>query len=256
VSSLVLAAACGGAPVVELETSTSLPLALTGVPVDGFPNFAERAMLVAINRARSDPNNTAVGAASACSNRVPAQKPLVLSVEGSRAARFHSRSSIVNDTGLSHNSYCTLKSDIATSGCDGSAACACEAGSECFTCTTLGGCGTTPWTRAAYFNFAANGEVGAAGQGDGFSAVRTWVTECPPQDGHRRILSGEGIDVIGLGFADGASNCWSPFYFGDTGYQGIETPVLPAGVHDPELGADPSFYVSYFSPASAATVTR
>ena len=50
-----------------------------------------------------------------------------------RAARFHCLNLSKTGSGLSHNSYCTLRSDIDTTSCDGSQACACVAGTEAWT---------------------------------------------------------------------------------------------------------------------------
>jgi MYXO-CTERM domain-containing protein len=227
-----------------------------GVPVNGFPSYQERLMLAAINRARADPNNVPLGTASMCSQQYPAQKPLMLNLNGSHAARFHTVNTMINHGGLSHNSYCTLRPDIGTSGCDGSDACACMPGTECFSCMTLGGCGTDPFTRASYFGYSANGEVGAAGNPDGFAAVAAWVGECAGQDGHRSILTSANEDEIGLGYAGPAMNgCWSALYFGDTGFEGVSTAVLPSGAHAPEMGSGPTdLWAAYFSSAPAASV--
>jgi hypothetical protein len=204
--------------------------------------------LMAINRTRSDPNNIAANTKAACSQDYPAQKPLVLSYDGSRASRFHCQNLMVNQCGLSHNSYCTLKTDIAATNCDGSDSCACVAGTEAFNCTTLGGNGTNPFVRDGYFGFSANGEVGAAGYGDGWAANLGWVTECAGSDGHRSILTGGDKDTIGLGYARG-SGCWPTYHFGDTANQGIVTPVLPSGVAKLVTGTSFDFYVSYHDPA-------
>lgn len=239
-----------------MSTSTTARGAV-GVPVDGYPSYTERAMLVAINRTRSAPNDVAAGNSSDCSAQKMPTTPLMLDLNGSHGARFHAKNSTLNMGGLSHDSYCTLRQDVGTSGCDGAEACACEMDTACFSCTTLGGCGTPFYSRAALFGFSANGEVGAAGYSDGFSAVRGWVTECPPSDGHRQILTGDDKDVIGLGFADGGS-CWGAFEFGDTGYQGIATAVLPSGVHVPETGGAGTtfdFYVNYFAAGAAQDVS-
>lgn len=227
-----------------------------GVPVDGYPSYPERLMLVAINRVRADPNNVSLQTKAQCSADYGATPPVVLDHNGSRAARFHCLNLMKTNSGLSHKSFCTLKEDVGTTGCTGEAGCACKPGTEHFSCDTLGGKGTDMGTRASYFGFSANGEVGAAGYGDGWSAVQGWVTECANQDGHRRILTGANIDVIGLGFAAG-TGCWPSYYFGDTGRRTVTLPTLVAGVHHPEHGgATTSFYVNYHdSVGVAASVT-
>jgi len=239
---------------VEHSTSALEPNVPNGTVVDGYPSYQERLALVAINRARTDPNNPAAGTGGSCSAQKAPTPPLTLSYAGSHATRFHSQNLLKTHSGLSHDSYCDLKADIATSGCDGSAACACNAGSECFSCTTLGGCGTDPFARAGLFGFSANGEVGAAGYADGWAAVEGWVTECPPQDGHRQILNGADKNAIGLGHAEGGGGCWQSFDFGDTGVLPGPRPVLAAGVHRPETGSSPDFYVTYASAGAASAV--
>ncbi|MCK6547282.1 hypothetical protein L6R52_15635, partial [Myxococcota bacterium] len=256
-TSLVLAAAllggCSGPGGPAPETATS-SRPLVGVPVDGYPNYQERLALQAINRTRAAPNDVAHGTAAECSATRPATRPLMHAHDGARAARFHSTNLLVNQGGLSHDSYCTLRDDVATSGCDGAASCACVEGTECWSCQTLGGCGTPFYVRAGLFGFGANGEVGAAGYGDGARAVEAWVTECPPADGHRQILTSESADVIGVGFAAG-SGCWGSYIYGNTGYHGVETAVLPSGVHTPELGAGAiELRTSYFSAGPARAV--
>jgi hypothetical protein len=210
-------------------------------------------MLVAINRGRADPNNVPMGTAAACSTDYTARRPLIHNHDGARAARFHCVNSRINAGGLSHDSYCTLRSDIASSGCDGSADCACEAGSEHFNCETLGGNGTSPSTRASYFGFGLNGEVGAVGYGDGWAAVEGWITECAGADGHRRILTGGSASSIGLGYSGGGGTCWNTFYFGDTGASGAAQ-TLPSGVHRPETGGGSTtftFYLNYYDAGGA-----
>ena len=167
--------------------------ALNGAPQNGYPNYAERLMLVTINRARSDPNNHALGTAgstkcpSACATNgtksptcwdtYPAQKPWMYSYAASRASRFHCQNLHQMHFGLSHPSPCTLRTDVDTTTCDGSQACACSANphpNDCGSSTTppwQGG--TTPYVRVGYFGFTPNsyGEVGAAGYTDGWTAV-------------------------------------------------------------------------------------
>lgn len=251
------AAACDPAGEFETPEIATAARTLVGVPVDGYPNYHERQMLAAINRTRAAPNNVPAGNAADCSVQKEPTPPLMLDVAGSRAARFHAKHSTLNMGGLTHDSYCTLRQDIDAMNCDGAAACACEAGSECFSCTTLGGCGTPFYVRTSLFGFSANGEVGAAGHSDGFAAVRAWVTECPPADGHRLILTGADKDVIGLGHAD-SGGCWGTFDFGDTGFQAITPAMLPSGVHVPETGGAGTMfdlYLSYFSAAAATNVS-
>lgn len=248
----VLLLACGA-----VEPTSSPPVAqqrsdaLVGVPQNGYPNYDERLMLVAMNRTRADPNNLALGTKASCSTDYGAQPPLVPSYDGSRASRFHCNNLQVTHSGLSHNSYCSLRSDIGSTGCDGSDACACTSGSEMFSCTTLGGMGTSPWTRTSYFNYPASGEVGAAGYGDGWSAVVGWITECAGSDGHRSLVTSGSFDQAGLGFSRGSGGCWSTFSFSDLASGGGPPPRLVAGVHRPQTGTSFDFYVNYYDPGGA-----
>ncbi|MBW1808474.1 MAG: hypothetical protein JRJ87_09800 [Deltaproteobacteria bacterium] len=219
--------------------------ALAGVPLDGFPNYQERLMLTAINRARSDPNNVLLSTAGECSDDRSAQKPMMHSHKAARAARFHSACLQKNGGGLSHDAYCTLKPDIAETNCDGALECACEPGSQHFNCEEMGGQGTSPWRRCAYFGFGATGEVGAAGYADGWQTVIGWMTECAPHDGHRKMLSSKNMGRIGLGYHGGSGGCFDTFYFGEL-TSGGAIYCLPAGVHYPETGTEIDFYLNYY----------
>ena len=80
-----LVSACG--PEEELTLRT-LGRPLVGVPQDGYPNYHERLMLVAINRCRADPNVEGE-TKSSCSVDRSIHPPLMRNQNGSRAARFH-----------------------------------------------------------------------------------------------------------------------------------------------------------------------
>lgn len=251
---IALAAGCGSAT--PEPTFARLHQPAPGVPVDGYPNYQERLMLLAVNRARAEPNSRALGTSGECggdgSTAFAPAPPLVLDIAGSRAARFHCRSCLRNGGGLSHDSYCELKTDIAQTACDGALECACQPGSAHFNCTTGGGHGTDPWTRCARFGFSANGEVGAVQNSDGWAAVAAWVTECPNYEGHRRILldADQRHSRIGLGFAGGSGDCWDRFYFGDVGSGAANAPRLPAGIHRPEHGSPTRFYLHVTDPGA------
>ena len=72
-----------------------------GVPEDGYPNYHERLMLVAINRGRAEPNSVELGTAGSCggsgSTPFAVSDPLVLNLAGSKAARFHCANCLLND---------------------------------------------------------------------------------------------------------------------------------------------------------------
>src|SRR5262245_30735392 len=92
------------------------------VPQLAFANPWERALLMAANRARSDPAMVK-GPSSAM---YPARAPLVLDDNLARAARFHATTLEMGRAPLMHNSPCLLKPDVASAGCDGNPACACQ----------------------------------------------------------------------------------------------------------------------------------
>lgn len=228
-----------------------------GEPVGDYPNYQERLMLVAMNRARADPNNVAAGTAHDCSGERPAVAPLMWDHDASQAARFHCANLALNGGGLSHDSYCTLRSDIEATGCDGSASCACEVGSECWGCGTGDGCGTGFATRMNLFGFTGSprGENSAVGYGNGWRVVEAWMTESPcttGHEGHRNINTGDNINVVGAGFASGG-DCWPTFYYSDYGaIGGLAIARIPSGIHRPEsggAGSEFAFYGNYYDPA-------
>jgi len=222
---------------------------LVGVPQNGYPTYDERLQLVSQNRARSDPNydhptNDDLDTMGSCSDPLPARPPLDYHLDLSEAARFHCRHSLLNDGGLTHDSYCTLLSTV--EGCDGSAACSCMPATECWTCTSLGGCGTDPFTRMGYFGFTGNAENGAANYADSWDAVLAWITECPPQDGHRINVNRAGSNVVGTGSALGNGTCWDRFFFSDYGNDsGRPIPRIPSGAHRPENGSASTTFTVY-----------
>jgi hypothetical protein len=228
--------------------------ALAGVPMSGYPSWDERLQLVAINRGRADPNNVGLGTSSSCSTVRTASPPLVYNFDAAQAARFHCRNLLLNGGGLSHDSFCTLRSDIEATMCDGAAACACMAGTECWSCATLGGCGTDPWTRTSYFGFtSASGEVGAAGYSDSWTAVEGWITECPATgEGHRLILTDGANTVVGPGSYQAGGGCWSGYFFSDLGSMPVTIPRIPSGIHYPDTGGAGTsftFYANYYDGA-------
>jgi len=260
---LLLGCACSDRGLPELRhtapatVSSRLDPALNGVPQDGFPSYQERLMLTYINRTRADPNNQALGTASACSTHVPPEPPMVYDIAGSRCGRFHAYHLGIGGGGLSHDAYCTLRSDIASSGCDGHTECACEPGTEHFSCESGTASGTNTHTRCAYFgfaNYAALGGVSAAGSSSGALAVRQWSGECPGADQDRIDLLVSGSRSMGLGFFGEGFTCWQSYYFGQIGFLVEVVPVLPAGAHQPERATATTFHVNYFADAAPASV--
>src|SRR3954462_7974815 len=85
-----------------------------GEAKNGFPSPWERGLLMAANRARSDPA-TVKGPNSAM---YPARAPLMLDYDLSRSARFHATTLEFGKAPLMHPSPCVLNADVGTSGCD------------------------------------------------------------------------------------------------------------------------------------------
>jgi len=262
---LVAVAASGActAPVVEEppvdeDRIGTARLPVLGVPEAGYPSYDELLGLVAMNRTRSDPNNQAAQTAAECSTVRDAQPPLLHDHDAAQGARFHCANSSMNDGGLSHDSYCTLRNDIEATQCDGAASCACEQGSECWSCTTLGGCGTGYSGRMSRFGFTGSpaGECGAAGYGNAWSAVTAWVTEnCnSPTEGHRMTVTSGNPNVAGFGTYYG-SGCWPGFQFSDFGtIDGLPIPRIATAIHRPASGTASSeftFYANYYDVAGA-----
>ena len=243
------------------DEPASASFALAGVPTMGYPSYDERLELVALNRARADPNNVPLGTASSCSVTWPAQPPLVYNFDAGQSARFHCVHLGTNSGGLSHDSFCDLRSDIEMTGCT-AASCSCTAGTECWSCATLGGCGTDAFSRMALFGFGGSGENGAAGYADAWAAVEGWVTECPPADGHRSISTSSSYNVVGPGAWAGGGGCWSTYHFSDFGYiGGTAIPRIASGVQVPASGSASTsfqFYANYYdaggSPPSSIDV--
>jgi len=234
---------------------------LLGVPEDGYPSYDELLGLAAMNRTRTEPNNISAGTAATCSVIRDPQPPMIHDHDASQAARFHCTHSLVNSGGLSHDSYCDLRDDIEATGCDGSAACACQAGTECWSCDTLGGCGTGYSGRMSRFGFTGTprGECGAAGYGDFWSAVGGWVTEnCnSATEGHRTTVTAPNRNVVGTGSDFGSGGCWGAYLFADFGeIDGLELPRIASAVHRPQSGSsstDFTFYASYYDAAGDPT---
>ncbi len=222
--------------------------AAVGEPANGFPSALERLGLMAINRARSDPE-TVKGAQS---TSYPARPPVIWSAVLNQSARFHSISLETSDVTLMHPSPCTLNTNVATSGCTGDPSCACASPvpTSCAACATVAStttCGTDPFVRIGYFTsgsgVSASGEVAAAGYGDPIAVVNGWMDEAAGSDGHRKILTDQGTtaNTMGYGHASGA-NCWKTFDVGDSGNLKNPTiPKIPTAAVSPASGAAGTF---------------
>ncbi len=246
----------GDAPPLSQRTSA------VGEPSsDGFPSPAERLGLMAINRARSDPQ-TVKGAMSAS---YPARPPVTYSDRLTHSARFHAVNLEIADVMLMHSSPCPLNTDVATSGCNGDPACACATPvpSMCASCAQVdaeNSCGTAPFTRIGYFtagtDVSATGEVAAAGYSNPMTTVDGWMDEPASSDGHRKILTDQGTsaNTMGYGHASG-KNCYQTFDVGDSGnLKNAVIPKLPTAAVSPFSGAAGTFtfYATWADPTLGA----
>ncbi|HLK90733.1 MAG TPA: hypothetical protein VKZ18_12600, partial [Polyangia bacterium] len=233
-----------------------------GEPTNGFPSAAERLGLMAINRARSDPE-TVKGTSS---KSYPARPPVIWSLQLNQSSRFHATNLELSDVTLMHTSPCTLNTNVATSGCSGDPSCACATPvpSSCAMCAQVADintCGTAIATRLGYFTSGTGigwtGEVAAAGYGDPIAVVNGWMDEAAGSDGHRMILTDQGItsNTMGYGHATGTKECYSPFDIADTGsIKGATIPKIPTAAVSPAGGAAGTFtfYSSWADPSLGA----
>jgi len=232
-----------------------------GEPMNGFPTAAERLGIMAINRARSDPQ-TVKGASSAS---YPARPPVLYSYTLSRSARFHATSLSLTNVTLMHPSPCVLNTNVATANCTGDPACACATAvpAMCAACATVPAtptCGTDPFVRIGFFTAgtttSANGEVAAAGYADPIAVVDGWMDEASGADGHRRNLTDQGITSTTMGYGHSQGGCFSTFDVSDSGNMtGAMIPKLPtAAVRAPANNAAGSytFYATWADPAMGA----
>jgi MYXO-CTERM domain-containing protein len=236
-----------------------------GEPTNGFPTAAERLGIMAINRARSDPQ-TVHGAQSAT---YAARPPVMWSYDLSRSSRFHATHLRLSNVTLMHSSPCPLNPNVATAGCDGNPTCACATPvpAMCAACATVAAvntCGTDTFARIAFFTAGtttrANGEVAAAGYTDAMAVVDGWMDEAAGNDGHRKNLTDQGItsNTMGYGRSAGAA-CFSSFDVSDSAsISGLVIAKLPtAAVRGPTNGAAGSyaFYATWADPVMGAPAT-
>jgi hypothetical protein len=236
--------------------------AAVGEPSNGFPSAAERLGLMAINRARSDPE-TVKGTNS---KSYPARPPVIWSLALNQSSRFHATNLELADVTLMHSSPCTLNANVATSGCTGDPSCACATPvpSSCAMCAkvdAINTCGTAIATRLGYFTSGTNvtwtGEVAAAGYGDPIAVVNGWMDEAAGSDGHRMNLTDQGVtsNTMGYGHATGTKECYSPFDISDSGtIKGAAIPKIPTAAITPTSGAAGTFtfYSTWADPSLGA----
>ncbi|HVT10095.1 MAG TPA: hypothetical protein VHO67_21690, partial [Polyangia bacterium] len=260
---VVVLAAASGAGCRDADQPLSERTGAIGEPSNGFPSPLERLGLMAINRARSDPE-TVKGASSAS---YPARPPVIWSLPLNQSSRFHAMNLRLSDVTLMHDSPCPLKTDVASSGCNGDPSCACATpvGSACAMCAkvaaTSNGCGTPIATRLGYFVAATNvkfsGEVAAAGYADPIATVNGWMDEASGSDGHRRNLTDQGVtsNTMGYGHASGMPACFSTFDVSDSGnITGAAIPKIPTAAVSPASGnaGTYTFYATWADPAHGA----
>ncbi len=264
----VLLLGCSNTSAVPEQSGNSEPVGVSrqavGEQQNGYPTPWERATFMAANRARSDPA-TVKGTASTI---YPAVKPLVLEYPLEQSSRFHATNLQLSDVTLMHTSPCTLKTDVADSGCSGDPMCACMAlpiPVECASCAKAAAendCGTDPFTRIRYFYKPANAEVAAAGYQDPWSLMDAWVDEAAGADGHRTIIDSVGHTtapndqgVAGFGHASGTGDCYGTFDVGDFGPTTTAPPMIasaaPKPISSKAAGAF-TLYATWYDPAGGA----
>ena len=262
--SVLLAAAC-------LAPTAARAQDRAGVPIEGFPNWEERLLLVLTNRARADPQADLADCPEGhCTERAcypdplpPLAYALELNraagyVEDGDAARFHA--SVLNDTGtLDHTSPCPLHEDIGqrylpAGTCEGTVACACQDG--------VTGCGevgcTDAFERMRRFGVGGDRAENLAGTfptpREAFYAWLWEPTSSPAcgftsENGHRKNILTRGLEGMGAGARpDQAQTHWVQD-FGPARLAGL----LVAGVHEPKRGGDATaFRVNFFEPEEKA----
>jgi hypothetical protein len=235
-----------------------------GEPSGTFPTAAERLGLMAINRARSDPQ-TVKGASSAS---YPARPPVIWSLQLNQSSRFHAMNLKLSDVTLMHTSACPLNTNVASAGCDGDPSCACASPTptDCAMCAKVSDpinndCGTSWGKRIGYFlagtNISATGEVAAAGYSDPIKTVDGWMDEPAGNDGHRANLTDQGVtsNTMGFGHASGTPACYNTFDVSDSGnIKNATIPKIPTAAVSPASGnaGTYTFYATWADPTNGA----
>ncbi len=194
-----LLAGCVGAPEPppgQVEQST----AALGEPSGDYPDYDERVVLYATNRARANPSQEGWPS-------YPAQPPLQWNEQLNESARAHSID--MRDTPcFQHNS------------CDNT---------DVFTRIT------TYYTTS----YSEIGENISAGVPDGVTAVHNWLYEigaAAGETGHRDNIFSKDFTLMGVGFAVGGTqyqNYWTQDFIGTP----VTLPALSDGIHFPVTAA-------------------
>lgn len=222
-----------------------------GEPESGFPTWYERMIHVLVNRARADPPAALApcapcGAAGCCADHVcftTPRPPLWWRADLARSSRFHAQNLTATGCGMSHDSPCTLVSNIDAlypGSCDGAAACACADALSC-------GAGDDFATRLSRFGVSNWVAENIAGYGDPVAIFDAWLLENASDatcqwssaNGHRWNILG---DYTHLGVGG-----YGSFTVQDFHRTTAESHRIPAGAHYPETGAvDIAFRANWY----------
>jgi hypothetical protein len=207
---LLLLIGCSAVPVGESHSAL-------GEPSGDFPNYDERVVLYATNRARVEP-------AKENWSSYPAVPPLQWNLQLNQSARAHSTD--MRDTPcFQHNS------------CDGT---------DVFQRIT--GYYTT--------QYQSIGENISAGVPDGVTAVHNWINEigaAAGETGHRDNIFSQDFTLMGSGFAAGGSqftNYWTQDFIGNP----VTRPAMSDGIHFPQSGKSITFGVTWSDAAAPASI--
>ncbi len=242
-----------------------------------FPSWEERVIYVLTNRARADPmkqqKECVPGAYKKCpwfeaadAGCYTPQSPLVWDLGLSKSARFHATYLSKGAQLLGHDNCCTLKANVATSGCDGDPACACETATQAGTCT--GGCTaatTSAATRVSRFTSGYSGEIAHQFYTDPVEIFHGWIDEelatmptCSfgGGNGHRWLILKNAGPRIGAGHhKTTTASCNSPYWVEDFGGGAATIPRIPGAVHYPKSGTATTsftFWANWFHMGGAA----
>jgi hypothetical protein len=221
------------------------PASAVGEGVDGFPNWAERALHQLANRARVDPQLELQSCGTNCAEKAcyAPEAPLYYEHALNRAARFHAAHQSVNGY-FAHNSACTLVADVDARFpdlCNADASCSCVGGVE----ACSGAC--TAWdARIQLFGSSGSGEI-IASPSDPESAFYLWLFEpssapaCSfsQTNGHRWLLL-RSSGAVGFGV--------SGYSVGDFS-SGGDLHEIPSGSHWPRQAASVETWASYYADA-------
>lgn len=226
-----------------------------GVPVNGFPSWNERMILVYTNRARSDPQAMLAGAPgiadAACYSPVP---PVQWNESLNKAARFHAFNLTNSACGLGHDSPCVLIASIGTdypATNDGSVASACVGG-----VVSCGGAGNDDLSaRLGKFGVSTGTRTeNIASDGNPLTIFNLWLLEATAnpacgwsiENGHRFNI----LDAAFTRMGSGATGSYTVQDFWDTG---VLDQNIPSGGHSPQAGGvGTEFRVSWYDSAGAA----